>query len=130
MPVYGSGTLIGTLSAGQQITVWNHELISVASPPSPPEEMSSIAVGLHRDGNFPSCLSVEVEFEANPGAFQLDLQTADTNVSRFFVTKASMTTGLNGNFVGRMEVLNVVAKYARVNMVALTNAVKVTVKIA
>ena len=58
----------------------------------------------------------------------VDLQVADTNEDPYFVTKASFETGLNDAFVGRIEATNIVAKFVRLKMVTLTNAVKVTAR--
>ena len=118
MPVYG--TTAQTLEAGRPAMVWNNESVAVNS--------SSLAVGLQRHENFPNCLSVEVLFASDPGAFAVDLQMADTNEDKYFVTKATLEEGLNATFAGRIEATNVVAKFARLRMVTLTNAVNVTAR--
>jgi len=120
MPVYGSAPP-KTAEGGIPQAVWNDENVTAGS--------SSLAVGLQRNENLSNCLSVELLFAANPGAIKVDLQTADTNEEKCFVTKASYETGLSAQFVGRIEATNIVAKFVRLKMVTLTNAVKVTARI-
>jgi hypothetical protein len=71
-----------------------------------------------------------LSFAANPGAFAVDLQVADTDQEKFYVTKATLNTGLNPTFAGRIEATNIIAKLVRLKMVTLTNAVKVTAKVS
>ena len=118
MPVYG--TTAQTLEAGRPALVWNDENVTAGT--------SSLAVGLQRHEHLPNCFSVEIIFAATPGAFAVDLQVADSNEEKYYVTKASLNTGLNATFAGRVEATNIVAKFARLRMVSLTNAVKVTAR--
>lgn len=127
MPVYDPAAASidkPVLTEGRPITLWDAE--TVTGSPDPAESKQFC---LHRNPNLPNCFSVELEFSANPGAFQLDVQTADTDEDKYYVTKASLSTGLNENFVGRIEVTNVVAKFARLKMITLTNAVEVTARV-
>ena len=55
---------------------------------------------------------------------------ADTDQEKFYVTKATLNTGLNPTFAGRIEATNIIAKLVRLKMVTLTNAVKVTAKVS
>lgn len=132
MPAYDPNALPihkPILNPGIPITVWDHETI-ITSPPSSPEgDLDSMQVSLHRHEHFPVCLSVEIEFSANPGAFQVDVQAADTDDTFHYVTKASLSSGLNSSFIGRIEVTAIVAKFVRLKMVTLTNVVAVTAKI-
>lgn len=121
MPVYGASPQ--SLEAGRPALVWNDENVTVGA-----DTGASLAIGLPRHENLPNCFSVEILFGADPGAFAVDLQVADTNEEKYFVTKATLNASLNGTFVGRIEATNVVAKFARLRMVSLTNAVKVTAR--
>ena len=121
MPAYGSATPI-TLEAGRAATVWSAETLSL------PSAAKSLAVALRRHANMPNCFSVEILFAATPGAFSVELQTSDTNDDTCFVTKTTLSSGLNSSFVGRIEVTNAVAKFARLNMATRTNAVAVTAR--
>lgn len=124
MPAYDTTPTspeIPVLTAGRPITLWNAEAVVTGG--------KSLQFALHRDINFPSCFSVELEFSANPGAFEIAIQTADQDVEKYYVAKGSITSGLNGSFVGRIEVVNVVAKFARLSAVLITNAVNVTARV-
>lgn len=120
MPAYGSAPPENA-SPGYKKTVWDNEVVAPGS--------ASVAVALPREASFPSCISIELEFASNPGAFQIDLQTADTNQEKYYVTKASLTTGLNTSFVGRVEVTNLVAKFCRLSKVSMANNVAVSARI-
>jgi hypothetical protein len=93
---------------------------------------SSIAVQLERTKSgfyYPTGFSLEVSFSATPGTFEVDVQTSDTDQEGFFVTNTKLTTGLNSNNVGRIEMVSYWALFTRVSIPTLTNAVNVTVKI-
>lgn len=124
MPAYGSVTTIATLS-GSPVTVWNAETV----PATGGNAQISVAVGMHRDAHLPNCFSVEVKFAADPASFAIEVQTADTNEDAYYVTKATLNTGLNATFAGRIEVTNVVAKFVRLRMATKTNAVAVTARL-
>src|SRR6476659_4949893 len=100
MPAYGSAP-IQNLSPGYPSVLWNAETVANGA--------ISVAVNLKRNANLPNCASVEISFAATPGAFQIDVEVADTDADKYYVTKASLTSGLNAQFVGRLEVLNLVA---------------------
>jgi len=121
MPVYGSAPSGQT---GLGALVWSAETPAVGT--------ASVPVVMGRTPNFPNCLGVEIAFAAAPGAFQIDLETADTDQDKYYVVKGSIGTGtpLNAQFVGRIEITNIVAKFARLRMVSRTNAVAVTAKLS
>lgn len=121
MPAYGTGQM-STLSAGYPTAVWNDENVAVNA--------CSQAANMRRNPNMPNCLSIELLFAANPGAFGIEAQFADTNEDKYFVTRApNYTSGLSTGFAGRIEYTDIVAKYVRLKMASLTNAVKVTAKL-
>lgn len=122
MPAYDTISA-PVFNPGRPIMVWDDE---DAGPSG--EAIASQQICLHRY-ELPTCMSVEVEFADDPGAFQLDLQVADTDAEKYYVTKASLAGDLNASFVGRIEVTNVVAKFARLKMISLANAVNVTARI-
>ena len=124
MPQWSSGAAVQTLLAGVPQVVWNAETV----PATGGAAQISVAVGLQRHPHLANVLSVELDFAADPGSFAVDLQLADTNVDANYVTKATINSGLNAGFVGRVEITNVVAKFARLKMATKTNAVAVTAK--
>ena len=128
MPEYNaSATQKPNLASGWPTSVWITEGPGKGSPPAGNESQS---ISLPRDAHQPNCVSVQVEFSADPGVFQIDLQTADIDADKYYVTKASLAEDeMNDAFVARMEVISIVAKYARLKMITLTNDVTVTAKI-
>lgn len=118
MPAYGSAPPGASSTLGG--AVWKNENVAAGS--------ASVPVACPRSSGLAGVMSVQVEFHANPGAFAIDLQVADTDQDKYYVTKATLNTGLNPSFIGRMEVTNLVAKFARLKMVTKTNAVNVTAK--
>jgi hypothetical protein len=77
----------------------------------------------------PQSLAVEVLFSANPGNFEVDLLTADTDAAANYVVKAALSAGLNGSYGGRIEVSAMSAKLARIGIPTLQNAVTATIKL-
>jgi hypothetical protein len=73
-------------------------------------------------------LSVEVVFSGNPGTFQLNLQTADSDVDANYQTEGANISSVTNN-VARLEVNQVVANFARLVFSALGNSVTATAKI-
>ncbi|PWT91556.1 MAG: hypothetical protein C5B54_05085 [Acidobacteria bacterium] len=119
MPAYSSSAIKKPqMLVGRNIAVWANEAVTAGS--------ASERISLNRDPNLPAVLSVEVKFAADPGAFQIDVQTADTDSEVYYITKASLSSGLNSSFVGRVEFTNIVATYVRLKMITKTNAVNVT----
>ena len=108
------------LTPGRPITVWASELLATPS--------TSAQFCIHRQ-EFPAILSVDVQFLVDPGVFQIDFQTSDVDDDAHYVTKDSLTGGLNGFFVGRLEVVDIVAKFGRLILVSTTNAANVTAKV-
>jgi hypothetical protein len=89
---------------------------------------ASIAVQLGRiQDSYPFGASFEIAFSGAPGTFEIDIQTADTDVPGNFVTISSLTGGLNSSNVGRVELPNFWAKYVRVFVKTLTNNVTTSV---
>ena len=120
MPQYGSATPI-THSTGRPSTVWNAETLTL------PAQAKSLAISMKRQPNWPNCVSVELQFSASPGAFAIDVETADTDADAFYVMKASVSALGAGN-TARLEMTNIVAKFMRLKMNSRTNLVAVTAK--
>jgi hypothetical protein len=133
-PVFSAGlrtVLFGTLVV--QPPNWAGAQGSPLWPPAPEAVAAgdaSQAVAFKRDEVHPNAVALEIAFSANPGVFQLDIQTSDTDANADFVTKGSFSAGLNASFVGRMEILDVAARFLRVKVVSLANAVSLLVVIS
>jgi hypothetical protein len=115
MPAYNTATA-PVLTPSRPVKVWDAEAVTTGG--------KSQQISMHRFDQ-PGCLSVEVKFSGAPGAFTLDLQTADTDAEAYYVTKTSLTA-VNSTNVGRLEVPTVVAKFARLVMTGIANTVNTT----
>jgi hypothetical protein len=89
---------------------------------------ASIAVQLERINRsfYPFGVSFEIGFSGAPGAFEVDVQTADRDQDSSYETINSLTGGLNASNVGRVELPSFWAKYVRLYVKTLTNAVTIT----
>jgi hypothetical protein len=78
-------------------------------------------------GNFyPNGFSLEVAFSADPGTFEIDLVSADTDNANYYVPIAIINS-VNTSFVGRVELNDPLwAKYVACYVRTLTNAVSLT----
>lgn len=77
--------------------------------------------------------AVEIVFSGNPGTFQANLQTADTDADADYVSIASGSIAnaqMNGTWVARLEIADVVAHFARIYIATLPNSVTATAKIS
>jgi hypothetical protein len=92
---------------------------------------ASVAVKLYKipGAFYPDGYSIEVAFSGDPGAFELDIQHADTDFDGYYVTIASISS-VNASFVGRNELPNISSRFVRVYMKTLTNDVTTTVQIS
>jgi hypothetical protein len=120
MPPYPGNSLATLLYENKQGFAWNNELVAQGA--------TSIAFQLRRERGayYPNGISVQVQFSANPGTFEVDVMTSDTDEAGFYVQVASITA-TNATFVGRVELPNIWAKYVALNMKTSPNAATVTV---
>jgi hypothetical protein len=102
-----------------------------------PAGKASIALQLERVNRsyYPWGVSFQVYFTdvngnpADPGAFEIDIQTSDidADIQYFTISKMTGDTSLNANFAGRVELTSFYAKYIRVLVATLPNPVYVSV---
>jgi hypothetical protein len=77
--------------------------------------------------------AVEIAFSGNPGTFVANLQTADTDIDANYFSLAAgaiANAQMNATFVARIELADVVAKFARIIISTLPNNVTATAKIS
>jgi hypothetical protein len=122
MPLYGSATPI-TQTPGKPSEVWSNETLTL------PAQSKSQAIYLKRQANMPNCISIEVQFGGSPGAFQIDVEAADTDAEAFYIKVGTGLSTLGSGNVARLEIPSIVAKFVRLKMTTRTNAVAVTAKI-
>jgi len=120
MPLYGSAATSTSQQGGKSV-VWDNETPTLGS--------SSLSVILP-NSDLPKFFSVEVDFSGDPGNYQIDIESTDTDSDRFYIARVSMSGNLNAGFVARAEVFNVAARYVRLNLVQLQNPVTLTASIS
>jgi hypothetical protein len=131
--IYPGGGQASLLRANEQTYLFQQTLLtagqSAASNGSNPS--ASIAVQLERikTSSYPNGVSVSIWFtnsssaSSAPGAFEVDIQTADLDLDSQYVSLSKVTTGLNANNVTRVELTAFWAKFLRLNVITLTNPV-------
>jgi hypothetical protein len=102
----------------------NIKSIAAEAPAAP---QASIAIALaDTDAHINDNLAIEIFFTAAPGAFEVDLQEADTyNDAAFtFVSGGSnkITAVIAATNVGRLDIDGVIARFVRLNLVSRANA--------
>ena len=121
MPNYAGPAQAQLLYENRQAFLFQNESVAAGT--------ASIAYQLHRERGafYPFGMSIEISFSNAPGIFQIDVQTSDTDQNANYVTINTMNSGLNSYNVGRLELPSFWAKYTRVKVITLTNAVNTTV---
>jgi hypothetical protein len=125
MPVYATVPPV-QLDLGDITTVWS------AETPTPGATLAAtsvpVALPVQGVGN-PQNLSVSIAFSGAPGAFEVDLLTADVDAWTNYVQKATVTA-VNASNVARMEITGLKAKFACLQLVSRANSVSATATIA
>lgn len=115
MPAYSATAQITAVGPGDSKTVWT----TADGKPATGAASDRVALaGLDVTSMGGSAgLTVEVKFSADPGAFQIDVQIADTDTDGAYVTEGSSSlTAVNTAFYGRIELWPVQGKFARLVM--------------
>jgi hypothetical protein len=99
-----------------------------AETPTPPQAGQAFSICQLGPGTQPKGLNLEIAFSTDPGAFQVDLQEADTDVDGAYITLQSITA-VNASFYGRIDNAPFTAQFVRAKLVSRTNAVSLTAKI-
>jgi hypothetical protein len=118
--------------------VYPGESVNVLNAESPAAGQSSIAVFLApKDVDQPGSVSIELLFSGAPGAFEFDVQVADTDTDDAYITVPAVgqiTTAQAGTVksVARLELSPVVARFIRLKCVTpiTTGGVTVIAKIS
>lgn len=123
MPGYAGAGHATLLRTNQQAFLFNNETITSGT--------ASIAMQLDRisHSSYPFGASFQVKFSGNPGVFEVDIQTSDTDYPDDYCTINTINAAgnLNSHFVGRVELPSFWAKFVRVVITTLTNPVNTTV---
>jgi hypothetical protein len=129
MPAYFTQTNPAALYMQDTFTFWNAEAV----PTGAATNQRSIQCALSHSPTWePIGMGIEISFSGNPGNFQIDFQTADTDASTFYFTIPgnSINQGaiVGTNYACRLEIRPIMAKFCTILVVGLANAVNVTVK--
>jgi hypothetical protein len=122
MTLFGGLANPPALNQGESYQVWNNEAVGAGTTG---QEVALAII----PGATGQSVSVEVSFSADPGAFELDLLTADTDKAVNFIQRGSINA-VNAAFAARLEASGIVANFAALKLVSITNAVNITAKIS
>lgn len=122
--------VFGMLAAGAtQLPVQESNV--AGEQPAPPQ--ASIAVTLQpSETNASPMVTVEGRFSGAPGAFNVQIQEADTDADAFYITPANAAytvTAVNSQNVFRVDLSPTGGKFMRVLLSSRTNAVTFTCKL-
>jgi hypothetical protein len=120
---YGGTGQAALLRQNQQVALFQQatNIVGRASIAIQPERLS-----------FPTSLSVQIYFTdvngnpSSPGAFEVDVQASDLDQDSQYYTASTWTGPLNAGDVGRIELGSILARYVRIVVKSLTNAVYTT----
>jgi hypothetical protein len=131
MPNYPTTVSATTLPAFPPTALWPGEFAYLfnAESPAAPQASDRVAIG-NKDMNYPASISVEVQFSAAPGAFELDVQDADTDADAYYQNvSGGQLTAVSAAFTGRIELVPIKGRFLRVRLASLDNAVQVTARV-
>ena len=115
----------------RSITLGESLLVFDAETPAPPQASAQAALASAFDNTAPS-ISVEISFSGDPGAFEIDIQDADTDADKFYQTipAGGVISAVSANFTARTELVPIKGRFVRLKLVTRTNAVALTAKIS
>ena len=100
-----------------------------AEQPAVPQASIAFALGSHGNDYTLQPVSVEGFFSGAPGAFEIDLQTSDTDADGMYASESTTITTVSTNNTFRAEFPSVKAKFARLLLKSRANAVNLTARI-
>lgn len=120
MPAYGNIAIPTALLFGDQTNVWNNE------KPAAGSASERIAITDSRQG-LQQFVRIQLHFNADPGAFQIDIQTSDTDLDPYFVTQWNTSMGkvnaggtASFQYMFQAKFLRLIMTASPVNSVGLT----------
>jgi len=124
MPAYSNTYPPSSVALGDSAQVW------VAGDGNFVSNTKTQRVALcQRSDGGPMKLALRVSFSGAPGTISLQLQTSDTDVDTDFNNEGAAVVAANASNVARVELPSVVARFARVLAITVTNAVTATVEL-
>jgi hypothetical protein len=125
MPAYNTISPPYAVWPGDSQTIWNAESPAIGAA------SQQVALG-ERDGRGVTPFAADVQFSGNPGTFEVDVQVANTDQDSAYYTLDQGTTNdgavlqVNSAFTAHLDAPFVTAKFVRLKLVALQNAVTIT----
>jgi hypothetical protein len=116
MPPYSNALPPSSIGPGDSAQVW-----TVADGTWAVNIKTQRVALIQRPSGGPTKLSVRVTFLSNPGAQSFQLQTADNDVDGEYINEGAAINVNTAAFVSRAEFPNIVAKFARLTVVTITN---------
>jgi hypothetical protein len=121
--------VFGVLAAGATQLPVQPGNVAGESPAAP---QASVAVMLPAsEQGAPPMVSLEIRFSGAPGAFNIQIQEADTDADAFYVTPSNgayTITAVSANNIARVDLSPTGGKFLRVLLSSRTNAVSLTAK--
>ena len=115
----GAGQAV-LLRCGEQLTLWNNQVITAGTTTSLAVQVEWIKSGFF----FVPKLSVEIVFSGAPGTFEIDVQYAETDTGNNYIASTTTITTVNSNNVARWDLpAGFFPKYARLFAKTFPNAV-------
>jgi hypothetical protein len=116
---------------------WLFGIVSVPQVPPAFENLSALApiasqrASVQIGNALPlESISIEVEFNGAPGAFEIDIQDADTDADAFYQTiPNAKIMAVSAQNIARFELNPFTGKFVRVVLKSLTNNVGLRVKV-
>jgi|ERR1043166_2253898 hypothetical protein len=126
MPNYITSGNITAVYPGDQFLLFN------AEQPAPPQASQQVCLANPPNAAAVPGAAVEIQFSAPPGAFEVDVQVADTDTDAAYITipTTGTITAVNANNYARAEFPTLKAKFLRTKLVTRTNAVNLTTKVS
>lgn len=122
MPAYGTSNPVAIYPGDSAVVFANEN-------PAAGIQSIAVAVGM-KDDNAVGSLSVEVQFAAAPGAFEIDVMDADTDVAGAYIAiPNAILNAVNANNFCRFELAPFKAKFVAL-LIKTPNANAVNIKSA
>jgi len=128
MPTYSNAVPPLSVGFGESATV----IASTDAIYPAPFKSAQVALAPNFSSGKVRC-AAEIIFSGNPGTFAANLQTADTDGDGNYVSIAAgaiANAQMNGTYVARIEIADVVAHFARLYIGTLPNNVSASAKIS
>lgn len=110
------------LNTNHQYYLWLNQQVA--------QGVASVAVQLSRikSASYPFGAAFQVEFSADPGVFDVEIQGAENDTDSQYVNIGSIST-LNSSFVGRWDMVDKYVRFVRGYMGSISNPVAVTLRV-